>query len=180
MTSSIRVRLRREETRRWVGCEIPRTVWNWTIYCIICEGLRTETNQIQNCHFDFLMQNSHAFLFSEVHLLRNIQFERNGHTGARRKCLHFQRFMLKRIKIPDSPLLLTTAGKSSNRTRTSFRIISLPAIHLFYDTTIWPFTGFMSVRLPQIPVPLMRLHSVLLLSPLINLLIVWARHTANI
>lgn len=78
----------------------------------------------------FILQISHAFVFIEVRLVRTVQFERNGQTKARMKCLQFQQFVSKRIKFPDSPVLVTAA--KGNRTCTCCRIISFSAMHLFW------------------------------------------------
>jgi len=94
------------------------------------------------------------------------------------KCLQFQQFVSKRIKIPDRPLSVTIAGKS-DRTCTSCRIILLSAMHLFLARQ--------SDHLPSLCQSICHklqchncAHSVLFLSPPINPPIVLVRHTANI
>jgi hypothetical protein len=89
------------------------------------------------------------------------------------KCLQFQQFVLKRIKIPDCPWLVTTAGKSSNRTCISCRIISLSAMHLSWHGNL--------IILCQSTCHKSQCHkcvyTALLLSALINLPNAWARHS---
>jgi hypothetical protein len=77
-------------------------------------------------------------------------------------------------------LLSDDCRKSSNRRRTSRRIISLPAMHLFSHINLIIYGVYVSPSATIYSVISALTKRVSLLSALINLLIVWARHTANI